>query len=114
MKQNKAGRKKRYAMRKTAAAITVILMLLAAAVSAHAVTIDAGRIRSFDDNILTVTSEDGGRLTIEAVSGTIPLENPVTNLPVEGGTVEVHWNGLTFGGEPLPAGEVTLRALLAS
>ena len=100
-------------MRKTAAAITVILMLLAAAVSVHAVTIDAGRIRSFDDNILTVTSEDGGRLTIEAVSGSIPLENPVTDLPVEGGTVEVHWNGLTFDGEPLPAGEVTLRALLA-
>ena len=100
-------------MRKTAAAITVILLLIAAAVSAHAVTIEAGRIRPFDDNILTVTSEDGGRLTIEAVSGTIPLENPVTDLPVEGGTVEIHWNALSYNGEPLTPGSITLRALLA-
>ena len=71
-------------MRKTAAAFTVILLLIAAAFSASAVTIETGRIRSFDDNILTVTSEDGGKLTIEAVSGTIPLENPVTNLKITG------------------------------
>ena len=100
-------------MRKTAAALTVILLLIAAAFSASAVTIETGRIRPFDDNILTVTSEDGGRLTIEAVSGTIPLENPVTDLPVEGGTVEVHWNALSYNGEPLTPGSVTLRALLA-
>ena len=99
-------------MRKTAAAITVVLLLIAAAFSASAVTIEAGRIRPFDDNILTVTSEDGGRLTIEAVSGTIPLENPVTNLPVEGGTVEIHWDGLSYNGEPLTPGSVTLRATL--
>ena len=94
-------------MRKTAAAITVILLLIAAAFSSHAVTIEAGRIRPFDDNILTVTSEDGGRLTIEAVSGTIPLENPVTDLPVEGGKVEIHWNALSFNGEPLTPGRKT-------
>ena len=100
-------------MRKTAAALTVILLLIAAAFSAHAVTIETGRIRPFEDNILTVTSEDGGRLTIEAVSGTIPLDNPVTDMPVEGGTVEIHWNALSYNGEPLTPGNVTLRALLA-
>ena len=77
-------------MRRITVVSAVILLLLAASFSAKAVTIETGRIRSFEDNILTVTSEDGGRLTIEAVSGTIPLENPVTDLPVEGGTTEIH------------------------
>ena len=98
-------------MRKTAA-VFIVILLLAAVVSAHALTIEAGTIRPFDDNILTVSSDDGGKLTIEAISGTIPLENPVTDLPVEGGTVEVHWDALTYHGEPLTPGWVTLRATL--
>ena len=99
-------------MRRITVVSAVILLLLAASFSAKAVTIETGRIRSFEDNILTVTSEDGGRLTIEAVSGTIPLENPVTDLPVEGGTTEIHWNALSHGGEPLTPGNITLRAVL--
>ncbi len=99
-------------MKKAWVALTVLFLLLTGAVHASAVELKAGRIRSFGDNILTVTSEDGGLLTIEAFSGTVPLENPVTDLQIEGGTVEIHWQGLTFGGEPLMPGNLTLRATL--
>ena len=99
-------------MKKTAAALAVLL-LLALAACASAVELKAGNIRAFDDNILTVTSEEGGRLTIEAISGTVPLENPVTDMKIGPGTVEIPWNGLTYGGEPLQPGRLTLRATLA-
>lgn len=98
-------------MRKTAIALA-FLLLLAGAVPAAAVELKADSIRPFAENILTVTSEDGGRLTIEAVSGTIPLENPVTDLRIGPGSVEVTWPALTYGGEPLSRGKVILRATL--
>ena len=100
-------------MKKAGIALAVLLLLLAGTVCASAVEIGTAGIRPFDDNILTVTSEEGGRLTIEAINGTVPIENPVTDLKIEAGTVEFTWNGLTYGGEPLQPGKVTLRATLA-
>ena len=99
-------------MKKAAAALAVLFLLLAGAAAASAVELSTGKIRAFDNNILTVSSEDGGRLTIEASDGTIPLKNPATDLRIEGGTVEIPWDGLTFGGEPIRQGKVTLRATL--
>ena len=99
-------------MKKAAAALAVTILLLAGAVSARAIELSAGKIRSFDNNILTVFSDDGGRLTIEARDGTIPLKNPVTDLRIEGGEVEIPWDALSFGGEPIRQGKVTLRATL--
>ena len=98
-------------MRRTAAAL-IISLLLAAIFPVHALELETGIIRPFADNILTVTSEDGGLLTIEAINGTVPLENPVTEMRVEGGTVEIPWTALSYGGEPLSPGSVTLRATL--
>ena len=70
-------------MKKTAAALAVLLLLLAAAGMASALELKAGTIRPFADNILTVTSEKGGTLTIEAISGTVPLKNPVTKMKIK-------------------------------
>ena len=100
-------------MRKVWAALAVLLLLLTGTACAFAVELTAGTIRAFDRNILTVSSEEGGKLTIEAWNGTLPLENVVTDLHVEAGTVEILWDGLSFGGEPVPAGKVRLRATLA-
>ena len=100
-------------MKKTAAALAVLLLLLAAAGAASALELKAGTIRPFADNILTVTSEKGGTLTIEAISGTVPLKNPVTKMKIKAGKVEIPWNGLTEGGEPLQSGSITLRATLS-
>ncbi len=89
-----------------------MFVVLAGTVCASAVELTAGTIRAFDNNILKAESEDGGRLTIEAWNGTLPLKNIVTDLPVEAGAVEIPWDGLSFGGEPVPAGKIRLRATL--
>ena len=99
-------------MRKIAAALAALLLACACAACASAVELKADRIRPFGDNILTVTSEDGGLLTIEAISGSVPLENPVTEMKIGPGTVEIPWAALTYGGEPLQGGKLTLRAWL--
>ena len=99
-------------MKKAEIVLITLLLVLAGTVCASAVELKAGNIRSFDNNILTVTSEEGGILTIEAISGSIPLETPVRDLPVEAGTAEIPWEGLTYGGEPLQPGRITLRATL--
>ena len=100
-------------MKKAGTALAVLLLLLAAATGAFAVELAAGPVRAYDRNILTVSSEEGGRLTIEAWNGTLPLKNPVTDLEIGAGTVEIPWDGLSFGGEPVPAGTIRLRATLA-
>ena len=99
-------------MKKVWIALALLLLLLAGTVCASAVELTAGTIRAFDSNILQVSSEDGGRLTIEAWNGTLPLKNIVTDLRVEPGTVEISWDGLSYGGEPVPAGKIRLRATL--
>ena len=99
-------------MKKAVIALVIILLLLAGAITASAVELKTGKIRAYEHNILTVTSEEGGSLTIEAFSGTIPLENPVTNMKIAPGTTEIPWDGITFGGEPIPQCWLTLRATL--
>ena len=93
-------------------ALGALLLLIVLAAGASAVEISAGTIRAFDRNILTVRSEEGGVLTIEAWSGTLPLQNPATDLRIDAGTAEISWDALSFGGEPVPAGRLTLRATL--
>ena len=100
-------------MKRAWVALAVLFLLLAGTVCASAVELTAGTICAYDKNILTVASEDGGRLTIEAWNGTLPLENIVTDLKTEPGTVEIPWDGLSWGGEPVPAGQIRLRATLA-
>ena len=99
-------------MKKTGIALAILLLLLAGTVCVSAVELTAGTIRAFDNNILKAESEDGGRLTIEVWNGTLPLKNIVTNLPVEAGAVEIPWDGLSYGGEPVSAGKIRLRATL--
>ena len=99
-------------MRKTAVILAVLLLSLAGAGFCRAVELETEGIRAFDNNLLTVTCEDGGRLTIEAFSGTIPLENPVTDRRIGPGTTVIAWDGLSYGGEPVQKGRLTLRATL--
>ena len=84
-------------MKRTAAAL-IISLLLAAVFPVRALELETGMIRPFADNVLTVTSEDGGLLTIKAVNGTVPLDNPVTDMRVEGGTIEIPWTALAMTG----------------
>ena len=99
-------------MRRLSAALAALVLGLSAMACASAVELKADQIRPFDDNVITVSSEEGGLLTIEAVSGSVPLENPVTDMKIGPGTVDIPWAALTYGGEPLQTGKVTLRATL--
>lgn len=99
-------------MKKAGITLAILLLLLALAAGASAVELKTGTIRAFDKNILTVSSEEGGLLTIEAWSGTLQLKNPATDLRVEAGEMEIPWDALSWGGEPVPAGRLTLRATL--
>lgn len=99
-------------MKKAGIALAILLLLLALMAGASAVELKTGTVRAFGQNILTVTCEEGGLLTIEAWSGTLQLKNPATDLRIEAGETEIPWDGLSWGGEPMPAGKVTLRATL--
>ncbi len=99
-------------MRRLSAALAALVLGLSAMACASAVELKADQIRPFDDNVITVSSEEGGLLTIEAVSGSVPLENPVTDMKIGPGTVDIPWAALTYGGEPLQTGRLTLRATL--
>ena len=85
------------------------LMCLLTAAPALALDLRVKAVTPFDPNPITVTSSQAGTLTITAVSGVRELENPVTDMPVEAGITEVTWRGLTFGGEPIASGPVTLE-----
>lgn len=98
---------------KKAAAALIILLLLVITACASAVELAVGKIRAFDSNILCVNSEEGGRLTIEAWVGTLQIKNPVTDLQISAGLAEIPWDGLGYGGEPVPVGTIRLRATLA-
>lgn len=102
---------KTHSMGKARAVLAILLLALRVS-AASAVEVKAGEIRPFAQNELTVSAVCGGTLTVEAASGTIPLENAVTDLPVKAGTTTVLWEGLTFSGEPLTRGKVTLHAVL--
>ena len=93
-------------MKKAGIALAILLLLLALMAGASAVELKTGTVRAFGQNILTVTCEEGGLLTIEAWSGTLQLKNPATDLRIEAGETEIPWDGLSWGGEPMPAGKV--------
>ncbi len=100
-------------MRRRTLFFTLIAALLVGwAGCALALELQADAMTPFDENPIRIISDQGGLLTIEAVSGTNRLENPVTAMAIESGTTEVTWRALTWGGEPVPRGPVTLRAVL--
>ncbi|MBR6027561.1 MAG: L,D-transpeptidase [Clostridia bacterium] len=88
----------------------LLCLFLLAAAPALALELQVGTVTPFDPNPITVISSQPGTLTITAVSGVRKLENPVTDLPVEAGETGLTWQGLTFGGEPVAGGPVTLEA----
>ncbi len=71
-------------------------------------------VTPYDQNPITVISEEPGVLTIRAMAGERELENPVTELAIGAGTTELTWQAVTFGGEPIHKGNVQLSAVLTT
>ncbi len=78
----------------------------------HALELKAQSARPYGDNPITVTCEEGGRLTLQGFQGTRELEPPVEPLEIEAGKTELTWRATTWYGEPLLRGKARLRATL--
>ncbi len=79
---------------------------------AYALELRADTARPFGDNPITVISETGGELTLQAFQGTLELAAPLEPLTVEAGETSLSWQALTYYGEPILRGRVRLRATL--
>lgn len=94
-----------------------LLLALAAALfwaagSACALELSAETVIPFAENRITVRAEAAGTLTVTPALTDYPLLNITENLPVEAGDTGLPWDGLTWHGEPLPPGIITLNAVL--
>ena len=95
-----------------------LLLLLAAALllaagRACALELSADTVTPFAENRITVRCESAGTLTVTPSLADFPFRSAAENLPVEAGTAVISWNGLSWLGEPLPPGIVTLKAVLS-
>ena len=86
--------------------------LLLAAGRACALELSAGTVVPFAENRITVHAEAAGSLTVTPAMTDFSCLNAAENLPVEAGDTEILWDGLTWHGEPLPPGMITLNAAL--
>lgn len=94
--------------RKHALLCLLCLLCLLPCGRALALELKAGKVNPFAENRLTVTCDRAGLLTIR-VDGRM---DAVTDQPVEAGTTDLVWRGLSWHGEPLPKGDVRLTAEL--
>jgi len=87
-------------------------LLLPAACHASALELTAGTVTPFAENRIVVRSESAGTLTVTPALPDFSLRNAAENLQVEAGKTEIVWDGLSWHGEPLPSGTLTLNASL--
>ena len=92
-------------------ALTAVLLL--AVGSACALELSAETVIPFSENRITIRTETAGVLTITPAMTDYPLLNITENLPVEAGDTELSWDGLTWHGEPVAPGMITLDAVLS-
>ena len=95
--------------------IALLLLLLAgafAATAAQALEIKTRPLRPFAQNRIVITSEQAGKLTVLAESGTIEIKPVAQDLEISAGETVVPWAALTWGDEPLSHGTIRLRAVL--
>ena len=86
--------------------------LLALAGSAFALDLSADPVVPFSENRILVHAETAGTLTVTPCLPDFELMDAAAALPVEAGDTEIVWDGLSWYGEPVPAGKLTLRARL--
>lgn len=95
---------------KPAVCLCLLALCLLLAAPALALEMKVKAVTPFDPNPITLICDQPGKVTITAVSGIRELENPATDLEVAAGINELTWLGLTYGGEPVAGGPVTLDA----
>ena len=94
------------------AAVFAAVLLPAAVRAACALELSAGTVTPFGQNTLLVSSDTAGLLTVTPSLPDYDLMPAVRDLPVEAGETSFSWDGLSWHGEPLPPGRITLTACL--
>lgn len=92
--------------------VCAVVLLTLAARCACALELSAGTVTPFDQNTLLVRSDTSGLLTLTPSLPDYDLMPAAVDLAVEAGETSVSWDGLSWHGEPLPPGRITLSACL--
>lgn len=77
-----------------------------------ALELTAGPVVPFASNEIHVRSDTGGLLTVTPCLPDFELMPVTAASPVEAGESVLSWDGLSWGGEPVPSGFLTLKAVL--
>lgn len=88
----------------------VFLSTLLLIYSAVALELSAGPVTPFARNTILVRSETAGRLALTPALPDFSLMPVVEDLDIPAGETVIPWDGLSWHGEPLPSGRVTLNA----
>ena len=80
--------------------------------AAAALEVSVDSVVPFGRNTIVVRSDVPGILTVTPALPDFDLMPAVSAFPVEAGSTEIPWDGLSWFGEPLPAGRMTLKACL--
>ena len=92
--------------------LTAFLLLALSAGAACALELSADAIVPFGQNTVLVRSDTAGLLTLTPSLPDFDLKPVVSDQAVEAGETSVSWDGLSWHGEPLPSGKLTLTARL--
>ena len=87
-------------------------LLAAAAGTACALELSADPVTPFARNTVRVHTDTAGTLTLTPVLPDFALPEIAAALPVEAGDTEISWDGLSWFGEPVSPGALTLKASL--
>ncbi len=90
--------------------LALLLALLCLCPCAHALELGGKSYTPYKANEITVKASQAGTVTIEANCGDLRLKPAAVEVPVAAGTNVLRWDALTWGGEPLPRGRLTLTA----
>ena len=72
------------------------------------------KLRPYEPQNLTISVPFDGELTIRIFDSDVEQQSIAENLPVEQGTLQLSYDGLSFNGEMLKKGDFTLEGILTS
>ena len=92
--------------------LSAVLLLVLAAGAACALELTADPVVPFSENSVVIRSDAAGTLTLTPSLPDYELMPAVMDYPIEAGETVLSWDGLSWHGEPLPSGQITLTARL--
>ena len=92
--------------------ICAVLLLMLAIRAACALELSSGSVTPFDENLIVIRSDSPGVLTLTPSLPDYDLMPVLVDHAIEAGETAFRWDGLSWHGEPVPSGRITLTARL--